>query len=247
MRALRSDQRDRKDDGEREGLLARVRALLPADIAAEEFASEGVPLDGDQDDDAGRVEQRASERLAEAPDGEQAGKEGSHDGSDDIAEDLGRGRSAQQQIGGEEEGRDLAEQKKNADGEDAGGSGDALGGVFSQALPHLRGARVHAAFGEVGEVGKIGVEAVLAKEPGQTEAVVHGFANFGVAAGGEVGRAIQEKELTAAGGEGGVGAGAHLGYREEAEEDEMDEREHEPLHPGAGDLMRESADEPGAA
>ena len=58
-------------------------------------------------------------------------------------------------------GCDLAQNEQSRDGDDASGSGDAFRVVFGQALPDLRGGRVHAHMGESGQVGEMGAVAML--------------------------------------------------------------------------------------
>ena len=99
----------------------------------------------------------------------------------------------------------------------------------------------------VGGVEEIGREALGAKGARERDCVVNAIGDRPVATDSFVCVAAHGEDLAAGGGEARIGSGSHAVEREEAEEDEMDQRNDEFLHQTARLFARDAADESRAA
>ena len=124
--------------------------------------------------------------------------------------------------------------------------GQGLAGVLGQAEPDLARRAVHPAGGQVGRVEEVGLEAGRAEGAGELDAVVERVADRRVAAASFVGLAPGDEELAATGRERWVSGSAASGDRQEAEQDEVDQRDQQLFQQADGLLTRDSAGQVGA-
>ena len=119
----------------------------------------------------------------------------------------------------------MASEEEERCGKDELWGAEAFVGVLGEAVPHLRCAAIHAAVEGVGGVEEVGREAVRAKGARECDGVVDAVGDGAVAADSVVGFAADGEDLATRGGEARVGGFAHALQREEAEQDEVDQRD----------------------
>ncbi len=116
-----------------------------------------------------------------------------------------------------------------------------LGRVLGQAAPDLAGGSVHPAGRDFRQVAEVGPETSRTEGARQCDSIVEGCANRCVSTGGFVGEAPCQEELPTAGGVGGMPAASHPRERQEAQQQEMAERDDEFLDQGTRLLKRNAA------
>lgn len=117
--------------------------------------------------------------------------------------------------------------------------------ALCQAPPELAGAPVHPANRHVGSVKNVGTKAGRSKSAGQLQTVMQGQADRGVSAGLFVRRSPGDKKLTAAHSQAWHRTRPHPPDRQKADQDEMDQGDHQLLDESQGLLPRKAAQEIG--
>ena len=93
------------------------------------------------------------------------------------------------------------------------------------------------------QIGYVGAIAVAAEKIGQEEAVVHGGADFGVAAALAIGIAACHEELATTYGETGRRGRTHCGQRQVGQQDKVNQRQEQGFEEGLCLLTGKTADQ----